>query len=162
MSTWGPTISYKKVCTEYLSLGPQDWDYLPGTIDSRMTSEYAAYFTTRRFPRLTCPDDPEPTFDEDDERSRCRALRRLKDGGSGDDGRDGRDGGDGYGYGGDAEDYGGGDRDGGDDDGGDGRAVVVVSTGTLGASSSRPAREIPMDWVTQVVRQRRLGLVDQG
>lgn len=83
-----------------------------------------------------------------------------REGGGGDDGRDGRDGG--YGYGRDAGDYGGGDGDGGDDGGGDGRVVAVVSARMQRASSSRPTRELPIDWVTQVVRQRRSSPMDQG
>ncbi|XP_059076399.1 L-type lectin-domain containing receptor kinase IX.1-like [Cryptomeria japonica] len=50
------------------------------------------------FPRLTRPDEPEPVFDEDDERPRCRAPRRQRDGRDRDDSRDGD------GYGGDAGD----------------------------------------------------------
>lgn len=75
MATWGPPISYEQACAEYLSLGPLDWDYLLGMIDSGMTIEYTVYFTTHRFPRLTCPDELEPVLDEDNGRPRHRALR---------------------------------------------------------------------------------------
>lgn len=46
-----------------------------------MTGEYVAHFKSHRFPRLSCPDKLEPTFDEDNERPRCRALRWPRDGG---------------------------------------------------------------------------------
>ncbi|XP_059075394.1 glycine-rich RNA-binding protein 2-like [Cryptomeria japonica] len=74
------------------------------------------------FLNLTCLDEPEPVLDENDERLRCRAPKRSRDGGGrGGGGRD--DGGDGGderdGYGGDAGDHGVRVNDGGDDDGGD-------------------------------------------
>lgn len=53
---------------EYLSMGVQDWDYSLGIIDSGIIGEYTTYFSTHRFPRLTCPDELEPAFDEDVER----------------------------------------------------------------------------------------------
>lgn len=96
-------------------MGSLDWDYLPGMIDSKKIGKYTAYFTAHRFPRLTCPDEPELVLDEDDEKPRHRAPRRPRDGGRirGGDGYDGRDRGDDRdAYGGDAKDYGGGDGDG--------------------------------------------------
>lgn len=44
-------------------------------IDSEMTNEYVTYFTTHRFPRLTCPDEPELVLDEDDERIQRKAPK---------------------------------------------------------------------------------------
>ncbi|XP_059076673.1 uncharacterized protein LOC131050130 [Cryptomeria japonica] len=103
------------------------------------------------FPRLTCSDELEPIFDEDDERLRRRAPRRRRDG----EGRD--DSGDGDGYGGNVGDHGARDDEGGDDDGGDGRAVAVAATSTPGACNSRSARDVYIDWMARVVRRRRSG-----
>ncbi|XP_059076659.1 uncharacterized protein LOC131875937 [Cryptomeria japonica] len=84
----------------------------------------------------------------------------LRGGGGGDDDGDGGD--DRDGYGGDGGDHGAGYDDGGEDDGGDGQEVAVVGVGTLGANSSRSARDVYTDWMTWVVTRRRSGLGDQG
>ncbi|XP_057856771.2 uncharacterized protein LOC131066088 [Cryptomeria japonica] len=159
-------LQSRKACAEYQSLGPLDWDFLSGVIDSGMTNEYVIYVTAHKFPRLTCPDETEHVLEDDDERLQCRAPRRSRDGGErGGGGRD--DGGDGGDekdrYEGDAGDHGGGDNDGGDDDGGDDdRGDSRALAGAPRASSSRSARDVYMNWMTRVVRRRRLGPVDQG
>ncbi|XP_059076734.1 uncharacterized protein LOC131063741 [Cryptomeria japonica] len=99
-----------------------------------MVPEYAEYFLAHPFPRLSCPNEPMPTFGDGKDRPPQRAPKWRRDTAKGRD--EGGDRGGGDGDGGDGGDGGGGD-------GGDGGGHGDGHGGASGSGQQREQRQLP-------------------
>lgn len=64
---WGSTLSYNVACDEYQHLQLVIWNYLSDIVEGYMSEEYSQYFAEHPFLRISRPDEPMSTLEDDDD-----------------------------------------------------------------------------------------------